>query len=95
MAKADLRIPDQEAWRGRIGDAIERTRTLARLSLKEFADRIGRDERQVARWIHGAERPQFDALFAVPGFRALLVQALAELADGVQVETHITIRRTA
>lgn len=93
MAKANLRKTDVADWRVQIGGAVERTRTLSQLSLKEFADAIGRDERQVARWIAGTERPQFDAIFGVEILRGSLVQALAELADGVVVETVVTIRR--
>lgn len=92
MAKADLRKTDID-WKAQIGKAIERVQGT--LTLKEFADAIGRDERQVARWITGAERPQFDAIFAVDRFQGPLVSALAELARGVEVETTITIRRTA
>ena len=95
MAKADLRKAEMGDWRSAIGRAIERTRTLGQRSLKEFADLVGRDERQVKRWITGDERPQFDALFAVPELRAALVIALAEIAGNVEVETTVRIRRTA
>lgn len=93
MAKADLRKTEMPDWREQIGRAIERTRTLAQLSLKQFADLIGRDERQIARWIAGTERPQMDALFAVESLRGPLVIALAELADEVEVRTTIVVRR--
>jgi len=95
MAKADLqdiRKADID-WKLAIGRAIERV--MGTLLLKEFADLIHRDERQVKRWIDGKERPQFDAIFAVDRFRGPLVIALAELAHDVEVETTITIRRTA
>src|SRR5690242_5413272 len=93
MAKADLR--KTEDWRAAIGRAIERARTLSQLSLKELADLVGRDERQVARWIGGTERPQLDAIFAVPQLRGPLVIALAELSGSVDVVTTISIRRIA
>jgi len=93
MAKADLRKADLADWRAAIGRAVERTRTLTQRSLKEFADAIGRDERQVARWIAGSERPQFDAIFAVSALRASAVLALAELAEEIEVSTTIRIRR--
>lgn len=93
MAKADLRKPETQEWRAAIGRAIERTRTLAQQSLKEFADTIGRDERQVARWIAGTERPQFDAIFAVKAFRGPIVVALAEISDEIEIETTVRIRR--
>jgi DNA-binding transcriptional regulator YiaG len=93
MVKADLRKP--EIWRI-VGGAVERTRVLSGLSLKEFAARFGRDERQVARWISGEERPQVDAVFACEALRSWLVIALAELAGpAVEVETVIRARRRA
>lgn len=97
MAKARLeRTPDAQAWREHIGRAIERARLLRGWSLKEMADAVGRDERQIARWINATERPQLDALFAPACFRQSMVVALAELAGaGVEVTTHISIRRTA
>lgn len=98
MVKADLRKADGPDWRATLGAALERMRLLAGFaSLKELAAAIGRDERQIARWIAGSERPQFDALFAVPALRQPLVVALAELAlaDGVDIVTQITVRRRA
>ncbi len=93
MAKAEVRKADM--WRLAVGAAIERTRILSGLSLKEFARDIGRDERQIARWIDGTDRPQFDAIFGVDALRQPLVIALAELAGhGVELQTVITIRRT-
>lgn len=93
MAKADLR--KAEMWRERIGQAVERARLLRGWSLKELADHVGRDERQIARWIAGTERPQWDALFAVESLRGPFVIALAEVAGDIEVTTHITLRRTA
>lgn len=88
MAKAVLR-------KAEIGKAIERTRTLCQLTLKEFSSAIGRDERQIARWIAGTERPQLDTIFAAEELRDALIQALAEQSDRIQIQTVITIRRTA
>jgi ribosome-binding protein aMBF1 (putative translation factor) len=99
-AKASIRKTDSEAvgdgiWRAEAGGrAIERTRALSGLLLKEFAARIRKDERTVSRWISAEERPQIDLIFAVDDFRALLVIALAEVA-GVEVTTQITVRRRA
>lgn len=100
MAKAallDVRKPEISDWRLDVGRAIERMRLLAGLSLKELGAAIARDERQVARWIAGTERPQLDALFAVTRLRQPLVVALAELAqaDGIEITTHIELRRRA
>lgn len=98
MAKAtirDIRKAENVDFRELIGHAIERARTLSGLSLKEFAAAVGRDERQVSRWENGGENPQLHAIFARPDLRQVLVIALAELAEGVEVTTHIAIKRTA
>lgn len=94
MAKADLRKTETSDWRGRIGHAIARTKALSGLSLKEFADACNRDERQVARWFDGTERPQLDAIFGAEPLRHPLTQALAEMA-GAEVEVTVRLRRRA
>lgn len=94
MAKADLRKPETDVWRARIGHAIERAKALSGLTLKEFADVCGRDERQVARWFDGSERPQLDAIFSAERLRHPLTQALAEMA-GADVEVTVRMRRPA
>jgi DNA-binding transcriptional regulator YiaG len=94
MAKAellDVRKADIDQWKAQIGQAIRETRGA--FSLKEFADLIARDERQVSRWEKGDERPQLDAIFTVPAFRGPLIVALAELAHDIEVITEIRIRR--
>ncbi len=94
MAKAslpDIRKADIDGWRARVGLVVARVK--GERSLKEFADLIDRDERQVKRWIEGTDRPQFDALFAVKALRVPLVVALAELAEDARVETVITVRK--
>lgn len=98
MAKAalgDVRKADLNGWRERVGRAIERCRMLSGFSLKEFAGAVDRNERQVARWISGEDRPQFDLIFAVERLQRPLVIALAELIAGeaVEVETTVRIRR--
>jgi DNA-binding transcriptional regulator YiaG len=96
MAKAslpDVRKADQDELREQIGRAVRSAR--GELSLKEFAAAIDRDERQVARWEEGKERPHVDALLAVPAFYARFTEALARLSDEIEVETVIRIRRSA
>jgi hypothetical protein len=93
MAKAVIRKADT-AWRAHVGLVIQRVRSLAGLSLKEFAAVVDRDERQCARWENSTERPQFDAVFAVASLRQLLVQAFAEIA-GAEVEITVRIKRSA
>jgi len=94
MAKVDLGKTEMDG-RALIGRAIERTRELSGLSLKEFAAAMGKDERQVGKWMPGIERPQLDAIWAVPRFRGLLIQALAELAGDIKVTTLLEIQRIA
>jgi len=94
MAKALKKV--EAPWREQIGRAISRCCALAGVSQKEAAALLDRDQAQIARWIAGTERPQMDAVFAVPVLRVALVLALAELAgDGVDVQTVITVRRIA
>lgn len=94
MAKASSRKLNSD-FQAEIGTAITRARLLMGLSKKELAGALDRDEAQISRWEGGKERPQFDALWALEGFRAPFVIALAEMADGVDVVTEIRIRRTA
>lgn len=92
MAKADSRKADMyAALGGAMGDVM---RAMG-LSLKEFASEIGKDERQLARQMDGTDRPQLEAIFAVERFRGPLVIALARLATGVEVDTVITVRKSA
>lgn len=92
IAKAVLRKADATPEvRQQVGRAIARAGSICGWTLKEFAAYVGRDPRQLARWISGVERPHFDALFAVPELRQPLVQALSELA-GADVEINIKLR---
>lgn len=94
MAKADLRKAERDPWREEIGQAIERVKERSGLSLKEFAEAVQRDERQVGRWFDGTEHPQIAAIFAVALLRPLLIVVLAELAGAdVDIETVVRIRR--
>lgn len=90
MAKADLRKADHDL-RPAIGRAVRHARGV--LSLKEFAALVDRDERQIARWEDGKERPHFDALFAIARLQQPLVVALSELADGVEIVMQLQLRR--
>lgn len=96
MAKADLPKAEMPDWSVRVGCAIKAVMLAEQLSLKEFADKVGRHPRQVARWFEGKENPQLAPIFAVAAFRQPLVIALASLAgDQVEIETHIRIKRRA
>lgn len=100
MVKADLRIAEAERLRVCIGRAIDRARQLRGWTLDELAGQLPppagsevRDPRQVARWISGAERPQFDVLLAVTSFRRPLFLAWCEVfGEGVEIETVVKVR---
>ena len=77
------------------GTAIEYVQCEFRLTLKEFAAELKKDERQVQRWIEAKERPQIETVMAVPRFEPVMLIALAQRTDGVQVDTVIHVRRTA
>lgn len=96
MAKADLNFVET-SWREQIGKAIDEAIALANRTQKEVWAALGhQDGAQLNRWLSGKERPQFDALFAVEWLRQPLVIALAKLAgEGVEITTHIQIRRSA
>lgn len=95
MAKADLRKPEtvgDSDWKRRIGAVVRDVRGT--LTLNEMSGRIGREERQIARWEKGEETPQLDRYFARDEFRLPLVLALAQLGGrGVEVETVVRVRR--
>lgn len=97
MVRADLRKAEID-YRARL--ALVVTDVTAGWSLKEFAARLekatGRewDERQLARWRNGQERPQFDALLAIDELRTPIALAFAVMA-GLEITTHITVRRVS
>jgi hypothetical protein len=90
--RSGLRKAEIDAWKPRLGDALERAVSLCGWSLKEFAGAVDRDPRQCARWMDGSERLQLDAVFAVERLRQPFVQALGELADA-DVQVTIILRR--
>lgn len=95
MAKAEFNKVENRDFREVIGHAIQRALSIAGLSQKEAAGLVGKEPAQMARWIAGTERPQFDALFAVEQLRSPLVIALAQEMDdsGIQVVTQISLRQ--
>lgn len=95
MAKADIRKADMDALYGSLGRAMTEVMTSFGLSLKEFANELGKDERQLQRQMDGKERPQVEVVFAVERFRGAMVIALARLAADVDVVTEIRVRRSA
>ena len=95
MAKAGTRKADTDALYASLGAAVREVQHAYGLTLQEFAYELGKNERQVARWLDGSDRPQVEAVFAVDRFRAPLVIALARLSAGVEVVTEIRVRRIA
>ena len=95
MAPGRVRTPDI-AWSEAIGTALQRAVALVGWSNKEAAAKVGVDDAEFGKWLSGGRRPQLDRLFAVAELRQPLIVALAELAgEGVEVQTVVTIRRTA
>lgn len=98
MAKAGLagvRKTDLDAaWRLQIAAAVKHVFDGTGWNLDQFAERVGRDKRQCARWFSGEDRPQFDALLAVPELRQpVLLMMAALVGDAVEIKTTIEIRR--
>lgn len=99
---ADLRKPEVEEKRLRIGRCLDRARQALGWNLDELADAISAvkgqdfDPRQAGRWLNGVERMQLDVLLAIePLWPHLLVQ-LASLSPGeIEVETVIRMRRAS
>lgn len=94
-ANANLRKAETPVcYKARVGATVERARTLRGWTLDELSGFVNRNSRQVARWISGDERAQFDALFAIddPLWRNALVIAIAELGSGVEIDTVIRLR---
>ncbi len=94
-APAALKNLEKEALWAELGKCLVFVCYDAGLSLKEFAAKVGKDEGQLHRQMEGKERPQIEAVFAVPQFRASLVQAMARLTNEIEIFTEIKIRRTA
>ncbi len=94
-AKATIRKPDTEAYYASLGACVREVQHVSGLTLKEFCAVLGKDERQIARQIEGADRPQLEVVFAIERFRGPLVIALARLAADVDVVTEIRVRKSA
>lgn len=93
VAPAVLKNLDKEALWAELGQCLVFVCYDANLSLKEFAAKVGKDEGQLHRQMEGKERPQIEAVFAVPAFRASLVVALSRLTNEIEMFTEIRVRR--
>ncbi len=92
QAKADLKKVEQ--GRALLGHVVKRCFDFAGVSQKEAAALVDRDQAQIARWIAGTERPQFEAIIAAPTLRLPLAAAMVELAGG-ELELTMKFRRSA
>lgn len=86
---------ETEQFYARLGGCMAEVQHVFGLTLKEFAAELGKNESQIRRQIEGHERPQIEAVFAVERFQPAMVIALARLAAGVEIDTVLTIRRSA
>lgn len=94
-ALPDVRKAEIERLWVKWGGCIDEVRGVFRMTLQEFAAALEKDERQVARWIAGQERPQIETVLAKARFEGPMLIALARLSSGVEVDTVITVRRSA
>jgi hypothetical protein len=94
-AKVAIPKRETESYYAALGGCMDEVRRTFDLTLEGFAYELGTDRAQVGRQIEGKERPQLEKVFAVDRFRAPLVIALAKLATGIQIDTVVTIRRSA
>lgn len=80
-----------------LGRSVERALELLGVSKKQAAFAMHyEDAGVISRWCAGTERPLFDKLFAIEGFkRAWLLALVEDGSDGIDVETTIRIRRRA
>lgn len=92
---ADVRKPESEDAMAEIGGCLDFARRAVGWSLKELAAALHRDERQVKRWMDGAETTNLAAVFAVTLLRAPFVIALARLAGECEEETTLRFKRRA
>lgn len=95
MAKATLpALPKREnaSFLAEIGACLDAARRDVGWNLDELAHALGKDSKQVGRWLRGEERTQVDAVFGVAALRQPFVVALARLA-GCGIETTIRVRR--
>jgi ribosome-binding protein aMBF1 (putative translation factor) len=91
MAKAEVRKPENDEIQADIGGCLDYARREVGWTLDTLAEELGRDPRQVRRWIANEERTQLDVVFKVRALRQPFVIALARLA-ACQVEVVIRAR---
>lgn len=78
-----------------VGLLVARAFQLMGITKQDAAWRMHYDDPgTVSRWCSGRERPLFDKLFTIEGFRAAYIQAIAE-GDPQRFDVVITIRKIA
>ena len=92
-AKAVLNSLEQAKHRA--GEALSRAIHFAGLTGKEAAALLDIDPAQLSRWVNGAEAIQLARILNCSRLHGPFVIALAGEADGIVVDTVITVRRTA
>ena len=91
MAKAHL--PKGEAVDARpisaaeIGGCLDFARRSVGWTVDQLAAELGKDSKQVSRWMRGEERTQVDVVFGVIALRKPFVIALANLSGEFQIQT--------
>ena len=94
MLRADLPKRESADSLREIGECLDFARRTVGWTVDQLSREIGRDSKQVARWMRGEERTQIDTVFAVAALRQPFVMALAKLA-ACEIETVVKIRRSA
>lgn len=91
------KIESNDDARRQVGRLIARAIEVAGISNKDASLRMGlsADGVQVSRWCAGTEPPSLLRLMSVPVLCCGLAVALAELQDGAEVRTVITLKRLA
>jgi ribosome-binding protein aMBF1 (putative translation factor) len=91
MARADLRKAENDEIQADIGGCLDYARREVGWTLEQLAAELGRDPRQVRRWIANEETVQTHVVWKAKPLRQPFVIALARLA-ACQVEVVIRAR---
>jgi ribosome-binding protein aMBF1 (putative translation factor) len=94
MAKAEVRKAENDEIQAEIGGCLDYARREVGWTLDQLAAELGRDPRQIRRWIAGEETLQMHVAWKVQALRQPFVIALAKLA-ACAIEVVIRARVTA